>query len=830
MKQATTRRKETTGVFHLGHRLREAAFILLFSIAIYLLIALITYHVADPGWSHTGMGKDIHNAAGKTGAWFSDVLFSLFGYVAYLFPMALIISGVFIYREIPQSEEKNPMLWTIRSIGLLIALSASCGLIAMHFAKVTQTLPMTTGGLLGVTVQSAMVGYMNHMGATIMLLALFLTGTTLFTGMSWLQLVDSVLHWSFKKAKDNHVGLGEVLKKAISRANEIKSEIPWDSLPKLMSSSEPKKTKAPVTPKKRKSPIFEMEVEGDGDALFADEEERETDLPDNTLFKSKLKSATKSNEVDFLDEPFPAMMPRKAQVKESSGQKMAAKLKQSLTKTKPEKKASHLPHTLPGLGLLENAEKKQKQGYTSAQINELSRLVETRLLEFGVDAKVVGVYPGPVITRFELDLAAGIKVNKITGLAKDLARSLSVVSVRVVEVIPGKSVVGLEIPNTHRELVRLKEVLEDPNYQQAQSPLSLGLGKDISGKSVIVDLAKMPHLLVAGTTGSGKSVGVNAMLLSILFKSSPEEVRLIMIDPKMLELAIYDHIPHLLTPVVTDMKDAANALRWCVAEMERRYQLMAAVGVRNLAGYNAKVEAAKQSGKPLLDPFWIPQNSDKPDPLEKLPFIVVVVDEFADMIMVVGKKVEELIARIAQKARAAGIHLILATQRPSVDVITGLIKANIPTRIAFQVSSRIDSRTILDQSGAEQLLGFGDMLYLPPGVGVPHRIHGAFVSDEEVHRVVDDLRKLGKPTYIESVVQSTLGAVSGDDEDIDELYDQAVMVITQERKASISLIQRRLKIGYNRAARLIEQMEAQGVVSSVQSNGTREVLAPPPPE
>ncbi|HRE32850.1 MAG TPA: DNA translocase FtsK, partial [Candidatus Berkiella sp.] len=470
-------------------------------------------------------------------------------------------------------------------------------------------------------------------------------------------------------------------------------------------------------------------------------------------------------------------------------------------------------------------------GFSSQQRQDLSRLVETRLMEFGVDAKVVGVLPGPVITRFELDLAAGIKVNKITGLAKDLARSLSVVSVRVVEVIPGKSVVGLEIPNPNRELVRLKEVLEDGCYQDAESPITLALGKDIAGRPVAVDLAKMPHLLVAGTTGSGKSVGVNAMLLSILYKASPEDVRLIMIDPKMLELAVYDNIPHLLTPVVTDMKDAANALRWCVAEMERRYQLMAAIGVRNLTGYNQKVFAAAKDGQPLLDPFWQPMPGDKPEPLEKLPYIVVVVDEFADMMMVVGKKVEELIARIAQKARAAGIHLILATQRPSVDVITGLIKANIPTRIAFQVSSRIDSRTIIDQSGAEQLLGHGDMLYLPPGVGIPHRIHGAFVSDDEVHKVTKELRKLGQPAYIESVVQSSPSSTtSALDGELDELYDQALAIVTESRKASISLVQRRLKIGYNRAARLIEQMESEGVVSSVLSNGTREVLAPAPIE
>jgi len=454
-----------------------------------------------------------------------------------------------------------------------------------------------------------------------------------------------------------------------------------------------------------------------------------------------------------------------------------------------------------------------------------------------VHAKVVAVHPGPVVTRFELQLAAGTKVSKIVGLAKDLARSLSVISVRIVEVIPGKSVIGLELPNKHREMVRLREILASQRYAQARSPLALGIGKDIAGHTVVVDLAKMPHLLVAGTTGSGKSVGLNAMLLSLLYKATPKDLRLIMIDPKMLELAIYEGIPHLLTPVVTDMKDAAKALRWCVAEMERRYKLMAAMGVRNILGFNAKIKEAKANGEPILDPLWDGLDGSQPEPVEELPYIVVLADEFADMMMVVGKKVEELIARIAQKARAAGIHLILATQRPSVDVITGLIKANIPTRIAFQVSSRIDSRTILDQQGAEQLLGHGDMLYLPSGSGVPVRVHGAFVDDDEVHRVVKDLKRRGQPEYLDEILQGAssdemglpgLGDEEGDGEQ-DALYDQAVEFVTQTRKASISSIQRKLKIGYNRAARIVETMEMAGVVGPL-DGGTREVLAPPPVE
>jgi len=492
---------------------------------------------------------------------------------------------------------------------------------------------------------------------------------------------------------------------------------------------------------------------------------------------------------------------------------------------------------LPALNLLDKATKATSKGYSNEDLEEMSRDVEQNLQDFGVQAQVVAVHPGPVITRFELELAAGQKVSKLTALAKDLARSLSVTSVRVVEVIPGKSVVGIELPNKHREVVRLSEVLNSESFDQARSPLSLALGFDIAGHSMVVDLAKMPHLLVAGTTGSGKSVGINAMLLSLLFKSSPEEVRLILVDPKMLELSIYDGVPHLLTPVVTDMKEAANALRWSVGEMERRYKLMASLGVRNINGYNNKVKEAHAKGEPLLDPLWTATTdaSEAPPELTALPYIVVVIDELADMMMVVGKKVEQLIARIAQKARAAGIHLILATQRPSVDVLTGLIKSNVPTRISFQVSSKIDSRTILDQQGAEQLLGHGDMLYLAPGTGAPLRVHGAFVDDKEVHRVTEDWRGRGQPEFIEDITLgsgdlSEFGEESGSgSEESDPLYDEAVEFVTQTRKASISAVQRRLKVGYNRAARLVEDMEKAGVVGPMDSGG-REVIAPPPPE
>ena len=491
------------------------------------------------------------------------------------------------------------------------------------------------------------------------------------------------------------------------------------------------------------------------------------------------------------------------------------------------------PKILPNLSLLDKRTVNVKN-YSQTDLEKMSFLVETVLADFNVSVKVVAVYPGPVITRFELELAPGIKVSRISGLSKDLARGLSVTRVRVVEVIQGKSVIGLEIPNRERAMVSLSELLTSAIFVDAQSPLTLALGKDISGIPVVADLAKMPHVLVAGTTGSGKSVAINTMILSMLYKATPEQIRMIMIDPKMLELSVYEGIPHLLTPVVTDMKEASNALRWAVAEMERRYKLMSKLGVRNLNGFNQRVSDSIEQGKPILDPlFQSSVDNDEPSELEGLPHIVIIIDELADMMMIVGKKVEELIARLAQKARASGIHLILATQRPSVDVLTGLIKANIPTRISFQVSSRIDSRTILDQGGAETLLGNGDMLYLPSGTSIPIRAHGAFVDDHEVHRVVDFLKKTAPVHYLTDILQETVsdasmgfGMPTGSGSESDAFYDQAVAFVIQSRKASISSVQRRFKIGYNRAARMIEDMEAAGIVSPAEHNGLRTVLAP----
>nr|WP_269902491.1 DNA translocase FtsK [Aliidiomarina halalkaliphila] len=557
------------------------------------------------------------------------------------------------------------------------------------------------------------------------------------------------------------------------------------------------------------------------------------DLPSiSTRTEPEIDEDTLWEDLDDDDLPFTPDQPSKTKPAVAKPKQFAKKPATLSAEGRPEWVSE-----LPSIGLLDRANRTSNP-ISQEELDQVSRTVESVLKDFGVDVQVAGVQPGPVVTRFELDLAPGVKVSKISNLSKDIARSLSAIAVRVVEVIPGKSYVGLELPNKNREIVRLSEVLESESFAKSGSPLSMVLGKDIAGKPVTVDLAKMPHLLVAGTTGSGKSVGINVMILSMLYKSQPEDVRMIMIDPKMLELSVYDGIPHLLTEVVTDMKDAANALRWCVGEMERRYKLMSALGVRNLKGYNQKVAEAAESGEPLKDPIWKPGDSmdEFPPELEKLPYIVVVVDELADMMMIVGKKVEELIARIAQKARAAGIHLILATQRPSVDVITGLIKANIPTRISFQVSSKIDSRTILDQSGAEHLLGQGDMLYMPPGSGVPVRIHGAFVDDHEVHAVVGDWKARGRPNYIEEILSGDQGeegllpGESGDpDGESDPLYDEAVAFVTETRRVSVSSVQRKFRIGYNRAARIVEQMEHSGVVSAAGHNGAREVIAPKPP-
>ena len=760
--------------------LREGALIGWLVICVYLLLAFFTYSSSDPGWSHTGDGGDINNAAGVTGAWLADIFFSLFGYIAYLFPVLLAVRAWKVFRDHKDDEESgfDGVVFALRILGLVLVMISATSLAALHYSHLATTMPMGWGGILGTSVGSAAEGAFSYIGSTLILIAIFLFGLTIFADISWLALIDN---------------LGRL---AMTASDIVRSH-------------------------------FEARQARKEDKEKAEEAQlRRQQVAQKQAIKDIARKPP-----SIQQQPKPAV-PSKRAVKEKQT---------SLFEDEPVK------GSLPPINLLDAAEGQSDKGYSKESLEAMSKLLELKLQDFGVSAEVVEVLPGPVITRFEIQPAAGVKVSRITNLAKDLARSLAVVSVRVVEVIPGKSVVGVEIPNEHREIVRLSEVLSSEVYDQAKSPLTLALGHDISGIPIVADLAKMPHLLVAGTTGSGKSVGINAMLLSLLYKSGPEDVRLILVDPKMLELSVYDDIPHLLTPVITDMKDAANGLRWCVGEMERRYKLMAALGVRNLSGYNRKVLDAESSGNPISDPLWQPdpnaslfdENADAGEAphLEKLPYIVVVIDEFADMMMIVGKKVEQLIARIAQKARAAGIHLILATQRPSVDVITGLIKANVPSRIGFQVSSKVDSRTILDQGGADQLLGHGDMLYLPPGSGVPVRVHGAFVDDHEVHKVVADWKRRGDPEYLEEIIDqsatagipvpgfTTEGGEDSDDES-DPLYDEAVALVIDSRKASISSVQRKLRIGYNRAARLIEQMEASGVVSEMGSNGNREVLVP----
>ncbi|MDG0980282.1 MAG: DNA translocase FtsK 4TM domain-containing protein [Halieaceae bacterium] len=756
------------------NRLGEGALIGVTASCIYLLIALFSYNPKDPAWSTSGISDQTVNSAGVFGAYLADISFSIVGYWAFSVPILLALKAVQMIFERMDDGDRWRELVALRSLGFALIVASGCALASLN-QEGSSALPQGAGGIVGLMVGQLFNDWFSSLGARVLLVASFLFGVSIFTGLSWLKAMDQLGEWTLRYSTAGwhwcHYQIGRIREKRAkvraqqTRKIEIQQHVETQKL------RTPPKIKAPSKP-----------VE-------------------------KSERAEKEKQVNLFQDIAPV-------------------------------------GEVPPLELLDPATRDPNKGFSKDALEGMSRLLELKLKDFGITAEVVAVYPGPVITRFEIQPAAGVKVSRISNLAKDLARSLAVISVRVVEVIPGKSVVGIEIPNEDREIVNFREVLSSRAFDTAKSPLTLALGHDISGLPVVADLAKMPHLLVAGTTGSGKSVGVNAMLLSLLYKCTPDDVRLLLVDPKMLELSVYDGVPHLLTPVITDMKDAANGLRWCVAEMERRYKVMASLGVRNLSGYNRKIEDAKRAGETIDDPTWRPSKdvmfADQEQvapPLEHLPSIVVVIDEFADMIMIVGKKVEELIARIAQKARAAGIHLILATQRPSVDVITGLIKANVPTRIAFQVSSRIDSRTILDQGGAEQLLGHGDMLYLPPGSGLPTRVHGAFCSDDEVHRVVADWKKRGKPDFIEGLLEEggntpvtaqELQNSGSDDPESDPLYDEAVHFVLESRRASISSVQRKLRIGYNRAARLIETMEAAGVVSAMGHNGQRDVLAPPP--
>ena len=753
--------------------LRESAIIALAIVALVLFMALATYSPGDPGFSTSADSAAVHNRIGVVGAYLADFLFFLFGRPAFLFPLMLAAACWAMQRRL-KSESGSRANTLVRIAGFLLVLVASCALTTLHWQP--GVLRETAGGVVGRMVGGGLAAGMDFLGATLLMIAAWMVGLSLACGVSWLTIMDRVgsgawagigwLRGRWSSSRD--AAEGRERRQARKEAVETLQKKSATRAPPRIEPPAPLVEKSARVERERQVPLFDPPKAGE--------------LPPLKL----------------LDDPPP-----------------------------------------------------REPLYSAEALEALSRLVEMKLKDFSIDAEVVAVQPGPVVTRFELRPAPGVKASQITALAKDLARALSVLSVRVVEVIPGKSVMGLEIANEKREVVTLGEIIRSKAYDELHSPLALALGKDIGGQPMVADLSRMPHLLIAGTTGSGKSVGINAMVLSLLYKSTAEHVRLIMIDPKMLELSVYEGIPHLLAPVVTDMKQAANALRWCVAEMERRYQLMAALGVRNIVGFNRRVKEAIDSGKPISDPVMMLKAANDPSidqreipDLTPLPYVVVVVDELADLMMIVGKKVEELITRLAQKARASGLHLVLATQRPSVDVITGLIKANIPCRIAFQVSARVDSRTILDQMGAETLLGHGDMLYLPPGTSIPTRVHGAFVSDQEVHRVVQALRSPSPPNYIEEVLSGPKtpiaglsgedgeggGAGGGEDAEADPLYDEAVRIVTSERKPSISYVQRRLKIGYNRAARLLEAMEIAGLVGPLQPNGARDVLAPAPSE
>ncbi|MDQ6618986.1 MAG: DNA translocase FtsK 4TM domain-containing protein [Pseudomonadota bacterium] len=735
---------------------RESWWLVVVAAFVWLALVLGTYTRGDPGWSTTGSAHAIVNRGGVAGAWLSDLLLYLFGFSAWWWVVAGVVLVAAGYRRIARPELSLEHPLGLATLGFALVLLSSASVEALRFYRLPASLPLAPGGAFGGFLGNGLAHAMGFNGATLVLLVAFAIGWSLFSGMSWLRLMERV---------------GMALETAFAHARRR-----WEE--------------------------------------HADRKVGEQAAAEREAIVDQVKHDTPEHEPIVVVPPV-LEVPRSERV----------------VKEKQRPLFQELPDSpLPPLSLLEDAPP-ATESVSSETLEYTSRLIERKLADFGVAVKVLAAYPGPVITRYEIEPAVGVKGAQIVNLMKDLARALSVVSIRVVETIPGKAYMGLELPNPKRQVVKLVEILSSAVYNDAPSALVLALGKDIAGKPVIADLARMPHLLVAGTTGSGKSVAVNAMILSLLYKAEPRQVRLLLIDPKMLELSVYEGIPHLLAPVVTDMKLAGNALNWCVGEMERRYKLMSTLGVRNLAGYNVKVAEAKKAGKALTNPFSL--TPDQPEPIEEMPVVVVVIDELADLMMITGKKIEELIARIAQKARAAGIHLILATQRPSVDVITGLIKANIPSRIAFQVASKVDSRTILDQMGAETLLGQGDMLFLPPGTGYPQRVHGAFVSDAEVHRVVEHLKANGVTQYLDGILEGGSSEAGSDavgveqaDGEADAMYDQAVQIVLQTRRPSISLVQRHLRIGYNRAARLIEQMERSGLVSPMQTNGNREVLVP----
>ena len=827
--------------------IREVTWLLGVALTIFLLSALLTFDVKDPGWSYQGAVTEVHNAIGLVGAFVSDWLLSWFGYTAF----AVASLPMVIVRWITRGT-LDGRIWIARILGVIILIPGLCIMFGLHLGAGSSWLPIGTtgGGILGGVLNQGLVVNFGITGMALSGLVLSLLGLTIVFSVSWPDMLAGLGYVMLETGRAiSGILTGRrrpaqlTMESRHSIVGRLLAPINRTILPKTV-----RNTLTKVAPCPPEADVAQIEAELLGLKANRDIYRPEDSMPGVNLDKSSLAGGPRLDlsALDGLDtdrrEPLisadspSGSVERNITIAPLNEAQALLDDEPSSAQARPRAQAREVvpgQMALPDLSLLDPADSSSDKGFSQEELTEMGSLLVRRLGEFGVEAEIVAINPGPVVTRFEIDPAPGVKVSRIANLAKDLARSLALVSVRVVEVIPGKSTVGIEIPNQYREMVRLSQILGSDAYTNDPSVLSLALGHDISGQSVCVNLEKMPHLLVAGTTGSGKSVGVNAMLLSMLYKARPDDLRLILVDPKMLELSIYEGIPHLLAPVVTDMKDAANALRWCVGEMERRYKLMAALGVRNLEGYNQKIRECEQLGEPIVDPSFVPTGFDPNEAapeLKPMPFIVVVIDEFADMMMIVGKKVDQLIARLAQKARAAGIHLILATQRPSVDVITGLIKANVPSRISFQVSSKIDSRTVLDQGGAEQLLGHGDMLYLPAGKPVPVRVHGAFVDDHEVHNVVNFWKMQGQPAYEEAIL-SAQASGDGDaqgsllEDEADPLYDEAVAFVTETRRASISAVQRKLKIGYNRAARMIEAMEAAGVVSEMGSNGSREVLA-----
>jgi S-DNA-T family DNA segregation ATPase FtsK/SpoIIIE len=741
--------------------LQETRWLALGAVALFLSLALWGYRRDDPGWSHAVTSGTLQNPTGHGGAWIADLLLYLFGFSAW---WLIVLLGMFVwrgFRKLNAPHDGDRRPLYIALAGFVLLLVASSALEALRFHTLKAELPLAPGGMLGIEASRLFGHVLGFTGSTLLLLLAMAAGWSIFSGMSWL--------WAFEK-------LGAIL------------EAVGGFFFGLVDAWRDRRIGREVAQQREE----EVEVE---------------------------KRRVELHEPIIIETPPPEVPVSKKAEKRIGREKQVALFPEAI-----------IGGRLPPLHLLDPAPPATETVGTET-LEYTSRLIERKLADFGVQVKVLAALPGPVITRYEIEPAVGVKGAQIVNLARDLARALALVSIRVVETVPGKSCMALELPNAKRQTVRLSEIVSSGPYNDMHSPLTVCLGKDIGGLPVVADLARMPHLLVAGTTGSGKSVGINAMILSLVYKAEPDQVRLIMVDPKMLELSIYEGIPHLLAPVVTDMKQAANALHWCVTEMEKRYKLMSAMGVRNISGLNGKIRDAEKHGQHLPNPLSL--TPEAPEPLKVMPYIVVFIDELADLMMVAGKKVEEQIARLAQKARASGIHLVLATQRPSVDVITGLIKANIPTRIAFQVSSKIDSRTILDQMGAEALLGQGDMLWLAPGTGYPTRVHGAFVSDDEVHHVVEHLKATGAPEYVEDILTGAAGdddeggegSEDGGDAESDPLYDQAVEVVLKNRRASISLVQRHLRIGYNRSARLIEAMEKAGLVSAMDARGGREVLA-----